>query len=140
MTRAIYLHLHTVRPEEIDGVGHANNVCYVQWMQDAAIAHSAALGWPPERYRAAGFGWVARSHFIEYRQPAFRDERLIIRTWVADMQRVSSLRRFEIRRASDETLLARAETNWAFVRFSDHRLTRIPPEVARAFEVVSASG
>jgi acyl-CoA thioesterase FadM len=34
-------------------------------------------------------------------------------------------------------LLARAETNWAFVRFSDHRLMRIPPEVTGAFELVT---
>ena len=37
---AIYLYSHTVRPEEIDGLGHVNNVCYVSWMQDAAMAHS----------------------------------------------------------------------------------------------------
>ena len=32
----------TVLKEVIDGNGHVNNVVYVQWMQDAAIAHSAS--------------------------------------------------------------------------------------------------
>ena len=134
---AIYLHSHTVRDDEIDGQGHANNVVYVRWMQEAAVAHSSAQGWTPERYQSAGTGWVARSHFIEYRAPAFAGDEILVRTWVADMQRVSSRRQFEILRADDEALLARAETNWAFVRFTDHRLLRIPPEVAEAFELVS---
>jgi acyl-CoA thioester hydrolase len=133
---AIYLHHHTVQPEEIDGLGHVNNVCYVSWMQDAAVAHSSVQGWTPERYHSAGYGWVARSHYIEYRSPAFENEQIIVRTWVADFQRVSSVRRFEILRATDEALLARAETNWAFVRFSDSRLMRVPQAVADAFEVV----
>jgi acyl-CoA thioester hydrolase len=134
---AIYLHHLTVRPEEIDGLGHVNNVCYVNWMQDAAVAHSSAQGWTPERYHTAGLGWVARSHFIEYRAPAFEGEQIVVRTWVSEFQRVSSVRQFEILRAADEGLLARAETNWAFVRFADHRITRIPPEVADAFVVVA---
>ena len=50
------------RADEIDGQGHANNVAYVQWMQDAAVAHSAAQGWPGERYVELGCGWVVRSH------------------------------------------------------------------------------
>ena len=47
--------LEIVVPEStIDANGHVNNVHYVQWMQNAAEAHSAALGWPAARYRAIG--------------------------------------------------------------------------------------
>ena len=56
----IYEHLHTVADHEIDALGHANNVAYVEWMQDAALAHSAAQGWPPEAYQSLGAGWVVR--------------------------------------------------------------------------------
>ena len=134
---AIYLHHHTVQPEEIDRLGHVNNVRYVNWMQDAAVAHSSVQGWTPQRYHTAGHGWVARSHFIEYRSPAFEGDAIVVRTWVAEFQRVSSVRRFDILRAQDGALLARAETNWAFVRFADSRLMRVPADVAAAFEVVA---
>jgi acyl-CoA thioester hydrolase len=40
-------------------------------MQDIAIEHSAAAGWPMARYVELGAGWVVRSHFIEYLRPAF---------------------------------------------------------------------
>ena len=46
----------------IDANGHVNNVQYVQWMQDAAMHHSAALGWPQERYAVMGRTWIIRSH------------------------------------------------------------------------------
>jgi acyl-CoA thioester hydrolase len=130
----IYLHRHVVRAEEIDPLGHVNNVAYVQWMQDAAIAHSSAQGWPMARYRDLGCAWVVRRHTIEYLRAASVGESITVRTWVADFQRVTSLRRYQILRGDD--LLARAETNWAFIRTQDSRLIRVPAEVTDAFELV----
>ncbi|MBE9064890.1 acyl-ACP thioesterase domain-containing protein [cf. Phormidesmis sp. LEGE 11477] len=40
LERAIYRQNITVPPEAIDENGHLNNVTYVQWMQDIAIAHA----------------------------------------------------------------------------------------------------
>ena len=34
----------TVKPEHIDILGHVNNVMYVHWMQDVALAHIEELG------------------------------------------------------------------------------------------------
>lgn len=133
---AVFHWEHTVRDEEIDGQGHANNVAYVQWMQAAAVAHSAAQGWPGARYRQIGCGWVVRRHTIEYLQPAFAGQPIVVRTWVATMKRVSSLRRYQIVRAADQALLARAETLWAFVDYQTGEPRRIPPEVGQAFELV----
>ena len=133
---ARFEHSLTVTEADLDRQGHVNNIVYIRWMQDAAVAHSAAQGWPMQRYADAGVAWVVRSHYIEYRVPAFAGDEVTVHTWVADMQRVSSRRKFEIRRR-DGTLLARAETNWAFVRTADQRLMRIPEEVASAFVVVT---
>jgi acyl-CoA thioester hydrolase len=133
---AIFEYTHRVQPEDVDGVGHVNNVVYVRWLQDAAIAHSAAQGWPAKAYRELGRGWVVRSHFIEYLSPALPDDTVVVRTWVADMKRVTSRRRYEITRQGDPQLIARAETQWAFVNFSNHQPLRVPPEIVGAFEVV----
>ena len=126
---------HTVVAEDIDDLGHAGNFHYVKWMQHAAIAHSSALGWPPERYDHIGAGWVVRAHQITYLKPAFEGDHLIIRTWVANMKTATSLRRYEIRRQEDGALLARAETDWAFVNYARQRPVRIPPEVAGSFPI-----
>jgi acyl-CoA thioester hydrolase len=137
---AIFEHRHIVRPDEIDDYGHANNVRYVAWMQSAAVAHSSAQGWTPERYRELGCGWVARTHFIEYLSPAFAGDEIVIRTWVADFKKVTSTRRYRMLRASDSMMLARAETSWAFVDLARATPRRILPEVGQSFEIVADAG
>ena len=59
---AVYEHSLTVSPDAIDSQGHVNNLEYLRWMQDAAVLHSAAQGWPRERYLELGAaGWCART-------------------------------------------------------------------------------
>jgi len=132
----IYEYSHTVAGDEIDAQGHANNVAYLEWMQAAAVAHSAAQGWSGERYRQLGCGWVVRSHAIEYHQPARPGEQIVVRTWVATMKKVTSIRRYHVIRSSDGQLLASAETKWAFVDYATGGPTAIPREIAQAFHVV----
>jgi acyl-CoA thioester hydrolase len=127
---------HVVSREEIDELGHAGNFHYVRWMQHAAVAHSTANGWPPERYRELGAGWVVRSHRITYLKPAFEGDALLIETWVENMKPATSLRRYEIRR-NDGALLARAETDWAFVNYATQKPVRVPAQVAGAFVSLS---
>lgn len=132
----IYEYPHVVDDGEIDALGHANNVVYLQWMVSAAVAHSAAQGWPGQRYRKLGSGWVVRSHAIEYRQPAVAGDRIVVRTWVATMRRVTSIRRYRIVRPVDGQVLATAETKWAFVNYATGRPARIPPQISRSYHVV----
>jgi acyl-CoA thioester hydrolase len=133
-----YEYLHTVGNDEIDEQGHANNVVYVAWMQAAAIAHSATLGWTAERYQQMGAGWVARSHTIEYLRPAYVGEEIIVQTHVADMKKVTSTRQYRILRRADRELLARAETNWAFIDYTTGKPTRIPAEMIHSFTAAAA--
>ncbi len=132
---AIFEHPVTIVPDEIDRLGHVNNLAYLAWMQAAALAHSAAQGWTAERYEDLGSGWVVRSHQIKYLAPAYLDDAIVVRTWVADMKRVSSTRRYKILRAADGGLLASAATEWAFVDLATGTLRRIAPAVIDAFEL-----
>lgn len=132
-----YEYLHTVRDGEIDELGHANNTAYFQWMQSAAISHSSAQGWPMELYRENGWAWLVRRHEIEYRRPVHAGNEVRIRTWVADMNRFTSLRKFEM--YCEDKLMARAETNWAFVDLQQGKLRPIPDEVASAFQLPEAT-
>lgn len=125
----------TVAPEDIDEMDHANNVCYIRWMQDAAIAHSYANGWSTPRYLELGSCWFARRHTVDYLSPAYLGDELIVRTWISDRKGVRSIRKYRFLRASDNTLIAEAETCWAFVNMVTQRPTRIPAEVNDSFLV-----
>jgi len=156
---ALFHYPLTVVESEIDQLGHVNNLVYLRWMLDAAVAHSKAQGWPGTAYQELGAGWVVRSHHIEYHYPAVLGNQVVVRTWVADMKRVTSLRRFKIFRVDPPTppegslsettpaankpgkeiLLASAATDWAFISFQTRMPKRIPPEVSSAFEIVPDS-
>lgn len=127
-------HVHEVEvtAAAIDVNGHASNIEYLRWMQDAAIAHSDAVGCTAAT-RAAGATWVVRSHHIEYLRPAFAGDRLEVRTWVADYRRAFSLRKYELVRQGDGLLLARGETSWAFVDSASGRPRSIPSHIQALF-------
>jgi acyl-CoA thioester hydrolase len=127
----------TVPDEAIDAQGHVNNLEYLRWMVHAAVAHSAARGWPAERYAAIGQTWVVRSHFIEYLRPAFARETLVLATWVAGFEPRQSPRRYLLLRAADGRAVARGETRWVFVDARTGRPTSVPDAVRDAFPVVT---
>jgi acyl-CoA thioester hydrolase len=132
---AIYRSEFTVPETAIDGNGHVNNVAYVQWMQDIAIAHFAATGGADLMHDVGGT-WVARSHHIEYLAPAFAGDRVEAATWIATLRRVRSMRRYAFTRVSDGKILARGETDWVFVNAESGRPSSIPEEIKRAFTLV----
>jgi len=132
---AIFDHHHRVRADEIDFLGHANNLRYLAWMQDAALAHSDAQGWPQARYQEVGAVWVVRSHAVEYLRPAMADDVLVVRTWVTKIGRLDSVRRYRVIRAADNVLLVEGETRWIWVDIASGRPRRVPEEVRGAFPV-----
>jgi acyl-CoA thioester hydrolase len=129
-----------VPAEAIDVQGHVSNLAYVGWMQDVAIEHSSAVGWPMRRYLELGAGWVVRSHFVEYLRPAFADELMSAHTWVPRFDQRSTPRRYLFLRDTDRAVLARAETIWVFVDLSSGRRRPIPTELLDAFEPVAEDG
>lgn len=135
MTNPIYTHTITIQPKAIDKNGHVNNVHYVQWMQDIATHHYAAMGGMAPT-AAIGATWVVRSHQIEYLSPAFLGDEIEIRTWVANLKRVRSLRKYEFIRKSDGKLLVRGETDWVFIEAATGRPLGIPDEIGKLFSLV----
>jgi acyl-CoA thioester hydrolase len=135
--RDAHVHTFAVPPEAIDINGHVNNLEYLRWMQDVATRHSAAQGWPIERYLETRTSWVIRSHFIEYLRPAFAGESLSLMTWIPGFGVELSPRRYLFWRASDRQVVARAESVWVFVDAAKGRARRIPDDFRAAFDVVT---
>ena len=134
----VYEHHITVLPSDIDENEHANNLCYLRWMNEAALAHSTENGWSARRYVDFGASWFARRHTIEYLAPSFEGDKLVVRTGVSDWQAIRSTRTYRFVRVSDDKVVARAETLWVFVNLSTGKPARLPKEVTDAFVVVDA--
>ncbi len=123
----------TAQASDIDELQHVSNIAYVRWIQDAATAHSAAVGLRWEDYQRIGGLFVVRKHEIEYLLPALLDDRIELITWLAEVRGATSLRRTQIVRVADGADLARATTRWAYLSGETRRPTRIPAAVAEAF-------
>jgi acyl-CoA thioester hydrolase len=123
----------TVAREDIDVLGHVNNLVYVRWVQDAAWKHSASVGWDHAAYVRHGAVFVVRRHEIDYLASAFEGETATIATWIESWTAATSIRRTEATRASDGRVLLRAATTWAMVSATNGRPTRIGHEIKRDF-------
>lgn len=132
MSTPIFEHRFVVTEAHLDENNHVNNVKYVEWMQDVAVGHTNAMGWTSERYHALGCSWFARSHTINYRRQANLGDTIIIKTWIEDLKRASSLRKYTFENQHGE-IIADAETNWAFVNIHTGRPMAVIDEVRKDF-------
>lgn len=130
---SLYSKRFIIPASAIDENGHVNNVAYVQWMQEIAVEHYASIGGIQAQGNNAT--WFVREHKIEYLLPAFVGEEIEIKTWVENIRRVRSLRKYEFVRKSDGMVLVRGETDWVFVDAKTGRPLPIPEEVARVFSI-----
>jgi acyl-CoA thioester hydrolase len=80
-----------------------------------------------------GTTWVVHEQRIEYLLPAFVGEE--IETWVENIRRVRSLRRYEFVRKADGKVLVRGETDWVFVDVKTGLPRAIPEEVSKVFTI-----
>ena len=129
--------MHTLeliaQPSDIDDLGHVSNLVYVRWVLEAALAHSAALGWDNAAYRALGAIFVVRRHEIDYLQQVLEGEQVTVTTWVESWKQVSTVRRTSLRRARDGAEVCRAATTWAFIDLASGRPRRIPDDLRALF-------
>jgi acyl-CoA thioester hydrolase len=122
----------SLEPSDIDELGHVNNVTYLRWVQDVAVAHWRAVAPAEDQSRLV---WVVLRHEIDYRLAARLGDQVIARTWVGEASRVRFERHTEIVRASDGTLLAKARTLWCPLDARSGKPTAVSTEVRERFSV-----
>lgn len=121
-----------VEAADLDQLGHVNNVTYVRWVQEAAVAHWQAVA--PAAYQSKVL-WLVLRHEIDYLQPAFSGDEIVARTWVGSASRVRFERFTELLRASDRTLLAKARTIWCPIDAQKRKPVAVSAEVRACFSV-----
>lgn len=123
----------TVRYYECDPFGNLASVSHVRWMQEAAFRASAALGYGAARYAELGCLWLIRATDIAYVATLPHGTDVEVSTWVADLRRAQSVRRYEFVDAATRRLVAHAATDWVFV--DEHTLnpTPVPKAMLLAF-------
>lgn len=123
-----FSHSFCVSPDDIDAQGHVNNVAYVRWIQDVAIAHWFAV--TTEETREKYMRMLTR-HEIDYKKQTFENEIVTVTTWIGEPTRVSWERFTEITRGED--LLVKARSVWCLIDRELMKPTRITLELKELF-------
>ncbi len=119
-----------VQPGDIDEMEHVNNVVYLRWVQEVAVAHWYAAATEEQKVALL---WVVARHEIDYLRPAMPGEELVLRTWVGEAAGRHFTRHTEIRRVSDGKALARARSQWVPVDTETKRPVKAGPDVYAMF-------
>ena len=118
-----------VRSYELDQNGHVNNAVYLNWAEEIATEHAEAAGYGRDWAAARGGGWLIRRSEVTHHRPALYGDEVEVSVRVESVHGVRAVRRTWIRRAGNGELLAEVRTEWVWVRASDGRPARVPPEL-----------
>lgn len=121
-------HAIAVESGDIDFMGHVNNANYLNWVQEAVLAHWQKIA-PPQA--VAAHLWVALKHEITYRKPAFLDDTVIASVVVEKVQGASAFYDTVIKRG--EEVLAEVKSRWCCIDAETLRPARIAEEIAALF-------
>ncbi|MET2984526.1 acyl-CoA thioesterase [Aureibaculum conchae] len=123
-----FQHSFKVTLEDIDGLGHVNNVTYLKWTQQVAGMHWEKLSSEKMRENVM---WFVLRHEIDYVQQAFVNDAIIVYTWIEDAKGARSNRMFRIYR--DDELLVKCKTTWALIDVKTQKPKRIEDEIMDLF-------
>ena len=118
-----------VRQYELDVLGHVNNAVYLNWVEQVAIDHVEALGFGRAWSLTQGGAWVVREHRITYHRAIEYGEVVLVTTLPQKLGGVRGLRRTEVHREADGTLMTEVMSDWIWVRTRDGRPARVPAEL-----------
>lgn len=123
-----------VQPEDIDGLGHANNAVYVSWLERCAWRHSQSLGLDLAEYRRLDRAMAVVRHEVDYLASAYEGDQLQLATWIVESdQRLKMTRQFQLRRPADDLTLLRAQTTFVCIELSTGKPKRMPAEFVEGY-------
>ncbi len=128
--RKVFTRDFTPVPDDIDENGHVNNVVYLDWAQQLAIAHWRSLA-PAEAQ--AEWAWIALRHEIDYRRPLLPGETSLGRTWVSDTAEGPRFDRYVRIDAADGAMCAQVVTTWVLIEQASRRPRRVPAWMLEMF-------
>lgn len=123
-----FWHVFNVSAVDIDEQGHVNNVAFVSYVQDVAVAHWLAETTTEQQEE---YSWVMLRHEIDYKKQAFEGEEIRAVTWVGEWSKITCERFVEIYRGQD--LLVKSRTVWCLISKKSFKPTRISEDLKKLF-------
>jgi acyl-CoA thioester hydrolase len=128
VTSVPYHHPIGIVPDDIDHMGHVNNSVYLKWVQEAVVRYWESLA-PPEA--VARHLWVALSHEIKYRRPAFLDDLVVADVIAEKVEGARAAFTTFIMRGED--VIAEVKSSWCCLDAVSKRPARLARDIIARF-------
>jgi len=124
----------TVHKNDIDELGHVNNVVYVRWVQEAAAAHWDSLASSEIKQK---YVWVVLRHEIDYLSASFKNDTITATTWVGESNGARSERFVHITHSKTGKLIAKAKTIWCMLDGPTMKPKRLDEDTIKLLQGIS---
>lgn len=125
-----FSHTFQIHKGDIDEHKHVNNVAYLRFIQDVAVAHWRAKATPEQQGK---YTWFVLRHEIDYKNRAFEGDEITATTWVGKASKIKCERFTEISR--DGKILVRAKSIWCLLEWETNRPSRITDDLRELFKM-----
>ena len=123
-----------VSAEDIDGLNHTNNQVYVKWCEQAAWAHSVALGLDLASYRRLDRAMIITRSEFDYLAASGLGDEVTAATWIVNWDRKLTMTRdVQVVRNRDQVTLLRSRITFVCVELSSGRPRRLPTEFIEGY-------
>jgi acyl-CoA thioester hydrolase len=128
-------HRMTASHNDIDHMGHVNNVVYVKWVQEVAWAH---WQFAATEFLRSKYSWVLLRHEIDYRHAAFSGDQIAGYTWVGKSDGPKFERFVTLCRVADGKVLVESKTLWCLLETKSMRPKRIGEDITSILQIGTA--
>ena len=115
---------------DTDAGGVVHNIAYLRFVEKCRTLLGEKLGLDLGQMADSGLYAVVVRTEIDYKKPAKLGDRLTVKGWLDEVEKVRFWCAFEITRDGDDTLLVTSRQRLAMVQMPEGRPTRLPKHFA----------
>jgi acyl-CoA thioester hydrolase len=130
---AIHYRNFRIRSSECDANGHLHSSHYLRFMQESAFDALAKAGYDLENHQNLEYIWLIHETYVQFRKPIYYNHKIKVKTWLADLRKLSTRRIYEFNSWKDNQLLADGWSDWVYIDVNTKKPTRIPSNYGQVF-------
>lgn len=128
-----------IRQRDVDQFDRVTPGALYGFMQDAALAHSAARGLSGPEFFKLGYAWMLNRIHFKIDTPPKLLERLTIKTWGSDFSGLYAVREFHIVDPEGK-IIVRGTSRWIIIDLKKKRVVRVPDFIEERYGVLDQRG
>ncbi len=125
-----------VRPSEIDINRHVHQSVYLDYVLFARYDQMRrCYKMPMEEFFKRGYSWATKSTYLEFNQPIFLGETIVVRTWIEEIRKKSVKVGFQILKKKSKEIAAQGEAVYVLVNAKSGKPESIPDEIRKKYSI-----